>query len=158
MSHSFCTFELAGELFCVPVEAVQEVIRHHAATPVPLSPPAVRGLINLRGQIVVVVDLARLLGIDTKRSDAQPPNIVVHTSDGPLSLEVDDIGDVLDVDPEAIEAPPPTMPSALRRLTRGVCKLEGRLMVLLDVDRTLERVGSDRPPPADPLRPAPAAA
>src|ERR1043165_1717300 len=105
----FCTFFVDGLYFGVEVLKVQEVIRYQEMTPVPLAPPVVRGLINLRGQIVAAIDLRRRLGLTERPKDSLPMNVVVRTADGAASLLVDDIGDVLNVDASSYEAPPQTL-------------------------------------------------
>src|SRR5690242_6364587 len=131
----YCTFFL-GELFLgVTVDAVQEVIRGQELTRVPLAPPAVRGLMNLRGRIVTAIDLRRRLGLDDLPADRPPMNVVVRTAGGPVSLLVDRIGDVLEVAAEAVEPPPEALRGPGRDLVRGACPLPDRLLVVLDADR-----------------------
>src|SRR3954464_4816791 len=96
----YCTFYLDGHYFGLDVLKVQEIIRYQEMTRVPLAPPVVRGLINLRGQIVTAIDLRRRLELAERPADHLPVNVVVHTEDGAVSLLVDEIGDVLEV-PEA---------------------------------------------------------
>ena len=96
MANQYCTFRLGGHLFGVPVETVQEVLRQQELTKVPLSSPEVRGLINLRGQIVVTVDLRCRIGLPERAGDTPVTNVVVRTSEGATSLLVDEIGDVLE--------------------------------------------------------------
>src|SRR5438132_7996946 len=92
-STQYCTFLLDGMLFGVEVKKVQEVIRYQPITRVPLAAPAVRGLINLRGQIVTALDLRQRLELRPRPADKLPTNVVVQTADGVLSLLVDDIGE-----------------------------------------------------------------
>ncbi len=134
---SYCTFHLDGLYFGVEVLEVQEVIRFQRMTKVPLAPPVVSGLINLRGQVVTAIDLRRRLGMPDRPADQQPMNVVVRTEDGPVSLLVDDIGDVIDVDDASFEPPPETLQGIARELVSGVYKLEGRLLLVLDVEKTL---------------------
>lgn len=130
----FSTFELAGHLFGVEVTRVQEVIRTQTLTPVPLAGHEVEGLINLRGQIVLAIDLRRRLGLD-ERDDQQPPmNVVVWTEDTPISLLVDRIGDVVDVSGRVFEEAPDTLDEATRALIRGAYALDDRLLLVPDVD------------------------
>ena len=132
----YCTFHVAGLYFGVRVRQVQEVIRHQPMTPVPLAPPAVRGLINLRGQIVPAIDLRRRLGLPDADAVSEPPmNVVVRTADGVVSLLVDQIGEVLDLDPADYERPPETLTGVARACIGGVYKLPGRLMLALDTDQ-----------------------
>src|SRR4051794_28626709 len=93
----YCTFFLDEHYFGIDVLKVQEIIRFQQMTRVPLAPPAVRGLINLRGQIVMGIDLRRRLGLQGAAAEATPVNIVVRTDDGAVSLLVDEIGDVVEV-------------------------------------------------------------
>lgn len=139
-----CTFVLDGQSFGIAVEHVQEIIRSQKTTRVPLAPPAVRGLINLRGQIVAAIDLRRRLGLPERPGCEPPINVVVRTDDGAASLLVDDIGDVLPVSAAAFEPPPPTLAGPARELIRGAVKLESTLLLILDVERAVA-VGSARP-------------
>jgi purine-binding chemotaxis protein CheW len=134
-SQQFCTFVLKQELFGVPVQQVQEVIRYQEMTRVPLVSEVVSGLINLRGQIVTAIDLRRCLGIGERPEGQLPMNVVVRTGDGPVSLLVDDIGDVIEVEPDLFEAPPETLRGEQRAMVRGVYKLADKLLLELDVVR-----------------------
>lgn len=133
----FCTFYLDKLLFGVEVSKVQEVIRYQEVTRVPLAPPVVRGLINLRGQIVTALDLRRRLELPDRPADWAPMNVVVRSGDEAVSLLVDEIGDVLDVEDECFEAPPQTLRGEARELIRGVYKLEDRLLLMLDTEKTV---------------------
>jgi purine-binding chemotaxis protein CheW len=133
----FCTFFLKSEFFGVPVQQVQEVIRYQEMTRVPLVPRVIRGLINLRGQIVMAVDLRRRLGMDDRPDSQLPMNVVVRTDDGAVSFLVDEIGDVLEADEDTLEPPPQTVHGQARELVRGVYKLQERLMLVLDTERAV---------------------
>src|SRR5437868_11453098 len=103
--HQYCTFYVDGHYFGLDVLQVQEIIRFQEMTRVPLAPPVVRGLINLRGQIVTAIDLRRRLEMPDRLDDQFPVNVVVHTDDGAVSLLVDEIGDVLEVSEVLFERP-----------------------------------------------------
>lgn len=137
MERQFATFYLADLLFGVEVEKVQEVLRYQEMTPVPLASSVVEGLINLRGQIVTAIDLRRRLDLEERPAGQQPMNVVLRTDDNPVSLLVDEIGDVVQIGDELFEAPPETIRGAARELIRGVFKLEGRLLLVLDSDRAM---------------------
>ena len=138
MSHQYCTFMLDGHLFGVPVASVQEVLKQQDVTPVPLAPREVSGLINLRGQIVTTLDLRTRLGLPARAADVGSVSVVVRAADGgPVSLVVDQIGDVLEADESLLEPPPDTVPHEVRELVMGICKLEDRLMLLLDTERAV---------------------
>ena len=123
----------------VDVLMVQEVIRFQAMTPVPLAPPAVRGLINLRGQIVTAVDLRTRFDLPrAARSDRPPTNVVVKADEGAIALLVDEIGDVVEVGDDTFESPPDTVAGPPATSSAGVHKLEGRLLLVLDAHRALD--------------------
>lgn len=128
-----CTFYLDGLLFGVDVANVQEVIRAQPMTPVPMAPFAVRGLINLRGQIVTAIDMRTQLGLAA--AEAASTNVVVRSGESITSLLVDEIGDVLEVEGGLFEPPPQTLPRRTRALIKGVYKLDPRLLLLLDIER-----------------------
>jgi purine-binding chemotaxis protein CheW len=137
MENQYCTFHL-GDLFLgIEVLQVQEVIRAQGMTRVPLAAPAVKGLINLRGQIVTAIDLRERLSLPPRADGQQAMNVVVRTDEGAVSLLVDEIGDVLEVDEAHYESVPDTLPPAARALIRGVYKLPERLLLILDTERTL---------------------
>lgn len=139
-----CTFFLDDLYFGVEVQKVQEVIRYQEMTRVPLAQPVVRGLINLRGQIVTAIDMRRRLGLPALSADQLPMNVVIRTDDGPVSLLVDEIGDVLEVDHDSYDSPPETLRGATRDLIKGAYKLNGRLLLTLDSDRAVSVTGGQR--------------
>jgi len=136
-TRQLCTFQLAGASFGVDVTHVQEVIREQEMTRVPLAPPMIYGLINLRGQIVSAIDMRTRLGLPPRTSETPPMNVVVRTDEGAMSLLVDQIGDVIEVGDEAFERPPETLDVATKDLVQGVYKLEGHLLLLLDTARVV---------------------
>jgi purine-binding chemotaxis protein CheW len=142
-SQQFCTFFVADLYFGVEVLRVQEVIRSLEMTRVPLAPPAVQGLINLRGQIVTALDMRTRLGLERRPPERPPMNVVVRTDDGAISLLVDEIGDVIETSDETFERPPETMPVAAKGLIHGVYKLPKRLLLVLDSQKatSLEPMG-----------------
>ena len=138
--HQYCTFLLDGYYFGIDVLRVQEIIRFQNMTHVPLAHAVVRGLINLRGQIVTAIDLRRRLELAERPADQQPINVVVHTDDGAVSLLVDAIGDVLHVSDELFEPPPETLKGKTRDMIRGAYKLEHRLLLVLNIAEVLSFV------------------
>ena len=139
MAHDqFCTFYVRGMFLGLEVTCIQEVIRAQPLTVVPLTSPVIAGLMNLRGQIVTAIDLRHRLGLPPRDPDERPINVVVRTPDGAVSLLVDEIGDVLEVDEESFERPPETLKGVARDLIRGAYKLKDRLLLVLDAARTLD--------------------
>lgn len=140
----FCTFHLGGLFLGVGVERVQEVLRHQRLTRVPLASPVIRGLINLRGQIVTALDLRRRLGLPPRPEGQLPMNVVLRTGEGAISLLVDEIGDVLPVDVELFSPPPETLRGPARALVRGAYRLRDRLLLHLNTDEILNFDGAAR--------------
>src|SRR5260370_8162668 len=112
----FCTFYLDKLLFGVELKGVQEVIRSLDMTKVPLAPAVVSGLINLRGQIVTAVDLRRRLELEPRPSGMLAMNVVVRSDDGAVSLLVDEIGDVFEVEGTTFVIPSETLSHPLRTI------------------------------------------
>jgi purine-binding chemotaxis protein CheW len=137
-SGQFSTFIVANLFFGVDVLRVQEVLRFQPMTAVPQAPKVIEGLINLRGQIVTAIDMRQRLQLPPRPADKSPMNIVVRTSDGAVSLLVDEIGDVLHMDESDYERPPENLDAAARELIRGVYKLKDRLLLVLDEERTAD--------------------
>lgn len=133
----YCTFFLDGLRFGVDVQKVQEVVPYQAMTRVPLAPPTVRGLLNLRGQIVTGLDLRRRLGLADRSETTLPMNVVLRGEDSPVSFLVDSVGEVIEVAGEW-ERPPETLQGRVRELIAGVCPLDGELLLVLDTVRTLD--------------------
>ena len=129
----FCTFRLDGSLYGIDVQDVREVFRDQEATRVPLAPAVVRGLINLRGQIVTTIDLRRRLGLPTGDIE-EPIHVLVRTEHELVSLLVDEIGEVIETRESDFETPPETMDRRARELIRGAYKLEGELLLVLDTE------------------------
>lgn len=140
-SKQFCTFFLSGLFFGVEVLKVQEVIRYQEMTAVPLASRTIQGLINLRGQIVTAIDLRRRLELPPRSGGDLPMNVVVRTDDGAVSLLVDEIGDVVEIQDDIFERPPETLRGVARSLVTGVYKLKERLLLILDTENAVNLAG-----------------
>lgn len=136
-SQQFCSFHVADLFFGIPVREVQEVIRYQAMTQVPRAPREIAGLINLRGQIVTALDMRRRLNLSPLPAGKLPMNVVVRTDDSAVSLLVDDIGDVIEVEQDAFERPPETLNGDVKQIVQGVYKLKNRLLLSVDTARTV---------------------
>lgn len=128
----YCTFYLGTNLFGVEVKRVQEVLKYQTMTRVPLAPDIVQGLINLRGQIVVAIDLRRRLKMPPRAKERLPMNVVLRTGEGAASLLVDEIGDVVELDSDAFEPPPQTLQGSIREVIQGAYKMKSQLLLVLD--------------------------
>jgi len=137
----FATFFLNGLFFGVEVLKVQEVIRYQEMTRVPIAPTMIQGLINLRGQIITAIDLRRRFEMPPRAQNQLPMNVVVRTDDGAVSLLVDEIGDVVEIQDDTYERLPETLTGVARELVRGVYKLKDHLLLILDTERTVSLPG-----------------
>jgi purine-binding chemotaxis protein CheW len=129
-----CTFYLDNQMYGVDVQSVQEVIRYQEMTDVPLAPDSVVGLINLRGQIVTAIDLRTRLGLPNRVEGQLPMNVVVQSSDGAISLLVDQIGDVQEINSDNFESLPETFQGVSRTMIRGAYKMRNNLVLILDTE------------------------
>ena len=132
----YCTFWVDTLYLGIDVHTVQEVMRTLEMTPVPLAPASVVGLINLRGRIVTAIDLRRRLALPPRPDGQEPMNVVMRLDDGAVSLVVDEIGDVIEVDRDSFERVPDTLHGEHRALIRGVYKLNNQLLLILDGAKT----------------------
>jgi purine-binding chemotaxis protein CheW len=136
--HKISTFRVDGELFGVDALLVQEVSRYLPLTPVPLAPASVGGVMNLRGEVVTALDLRRLLGRPDRAEGELPMNVVLRSEGGSVSLLVDDIESVEDVEDEVFEPIPDTVTGAAREFLSGAYKMPDGLLLTLDVPRVLD--------------------
>ena len=137
MSIRMVTFTLDGHLYGVDVDAVQEVLRGQPRTRIPLAPRALAGLINLRGQVLSAIDLRSQLDLPARDADEEPMLVVIRVAGEPVALLVDAIGSVVDVDADQFEPPPDTLSGTSREVLLGAYKLEGQLLLALDVERAV---------------------
>jgi len=136
-SRQYSTFDVGGFYFGIDVLQVQEVLRYQDMTPVPLAPSVIEGLINLRGQIVTAVDMRRRLSLPPRAEGDTAMNAVVRTDEDAVSLLVDEIGDVVEVDSDSFERPPENLDPSIRDVVRGIHKLKDRLLLVLDISQAL---------------------
>ena len=142
-SRQYSTFYVGDKFFGVEVLKVQEVLRYQEMTRVPLSPPVIEGLINLRCQIVTAVDMRRTLKLDPRAADRTPMNMVVRSEDGAVSLLVDEIGDVVEPPQDSYESAPETMRAEQKEVIDGVYKLDSGLLLVLHTERVLRVQASE---------------
>ena len=137
ITRDLVTFSLEDALLGVDVGAVQEVLGGVQLTAIPLAPPAVAGLVNLRGQVLLAVDLRARMGRPARRSDQPKASVILLTERGQVCLVVDSIGEVVRVSDAQFEPPPETLSSAAQSLVRGAYKLDHQLLLALDVESAL---------------------
>ncbi|MCD6134235.1 MAG: chemotaxis protein CheW [Candidatus Omnitrophica bacterium] len=132
-------FKLGEEEFGGDIFQIREIIRVPEITPVPQAPDFVEGMINLRGQVLAVIDLAKRFGMKGEREQSKDSRIiVVELDDNLLGMIVDAVPEVLRVPEDKIESTPEAITSWVHRdFIRGIANLEGRLIVILDLNRIL---------------------
>ena len=135
--NGFVTLTVADQLCGVPVLSVRDILGEHKITRIPLAPPEVAGSLNLRGRIVTAIDLRRRLRLPPA-PEGQPPMSVVAEQAGELyALLVDQVSEVMSLKSHTFERNPPTLPPAWAQFSSGIYRLEGRLLVVLDVSKLL---------------------
>ena len=130
-------FELANEVYGVDISRVQEIIRMTTITRLPRAPEFVEGVINLRGKVIPVVDLKKRFGLEGGERTKASRIVVVDVGDHTIGMMVDAVSEVLRVAGGAVEPPSPVVTTIESDYIRGIAKLEGRLIILLDLDKVL---------------------
>ncbi len=163
----YLTFVLGGEMFAIGILAIREIIEYQALTAVPMMPPCVRGVINLRGAVVPVIDLAARFGRPVSAVNKRTAIVIVEVAEGDerqvVGVVVDAVSEVIDIAADDVE-PPPSFGTRMRaEFIHGIGKVRGRFVILLDVDRALSpaEIGSlaaANPDPAHDRSEAPALA
>lgn len=133
------TFNLGKEEFAVPILQIQEINRLTEITRVPKSPDFVEGVINLRGKVIPVIDLRKRFGLPQGELGKYARIIVVNMDSRMLGLIVDSVSEVLRLSEDAIEPPPPVVAGIDSEYIRGLGKMEGRLLILLDLNKILTK-------------------
>lgn len=130
------SFHIDDEEFGLEILRVQEIIRTPPLTRVPASPAFVEGVVNLRGRVIPVISLRKRFGLGARELDKETRIVVVEVMGTVLGLMVDAVSEVLRIKPDTLE-PPPRLGRVEREYVRGVAKLEGRLLILLDIERLM---------------------
>ncbi|MBU0516105.1 MAG: chemotaxis protein CheW [Proteobacteria bacterium] len=134
------TFVLEGEEFGIDIGMVKEINRLMKITPVPKAPAAVEGVINLRGQVVPVVDLRREFKMAPRQEDRNTRIVVVEMEEMTVGFMVDAVSEVLTISRSSVEPPPAIIGGLDSDLVNGVAKIEDRLVIILDLARVVDRV------------------
>ncbi|MEJ2379429.1 MAG: chemotaxis protein CheW [Pseudolabrys sp.] len=134
----YVTAVIGGQLFGLPILHVQDVFLPERLTRVPLAPSEVAGVLNLRGRIVTLIDLRGLLGLGARGADEAAMAIGVETRGESYGLLIDSVGEVHKLDEAGREPPPVNLDPRLARVCAGIHRLDGQLLVILDVERVLD--------------------
>jgi purine-binding chemotaxis protein CheW len=134
----YVTFTTAGQMFGLPIERVQDVFKPTRLTRVPLAGADIAGVLNLRGRIVTVIELRSRLGLGARDAGQVPMAIGIEYRGESFGLLVDAIGEVLKLPDGEREANPVNLDRKFGRVSAGVYRLDGHLLVVLDIDRVLD--------------------
>jgi len=134
----YVTAMIGGQLFGMPIRSVQDVFLPERITRVPLASPEFAGVLNLRGRIVTLIDMRERLGLPPRESDATPMAVGVELRGESYGLLIDSIGEVHKLDESMREPNPINLDARLARVSSGIYRLDGQLLMLVDVDRVLD--------------------
>jgi purine-binding chemotaxis protein CheW len=133
----FVTFYVGNLLIGVDIQHVEEINRQVDVTPVPHAPPQVRGVINLRGEVVTVVDLRKVLDMGQTEVNQYSRTVVVNSGSEEIGLLVDRVADVMLARTDQIDPPPANVGGIAGQFFKGIYKLEKTLLIVLDVDAAI---------------------
>lgn len=131
------TFELDSEIYGISVSEVREVLRYSDIAPVPGAPNFVVGIINLRGNVVTVIDTRSRFGLPKIEVNDDTRIIIIDIEDQEVGILVDSVAEVVDLDANSIEAAPNVGNEDTSRYIKGVTSMEGKLLILVDVNKLL---------------------
>jgi purine-binding chemotaxis protein CheW len=134
----YVTAVAGRQLFGLPILRVQDVFMPERLTRVPLAPPEIAGVLNLRGRIVTLIDLGKRLGLEAEAKPEQPMALGVEYRGESYALLIDSVGEVLKLDDNTRETNPINLDPRLARVSAGIHRLDGQLLVIIDVDRVLD--------------------
>jgi purine-binding chemotaxis protein CheW len=134
----YVTVLLGGQLFGLPISRVQDVFMPERLTRVPLARPEIAGVLNLRGRIVTAIDMRCRLGLPKRNDDRPAMAIGIECKGESYGLLIDTVGEVLKLDESNLESNPVNLDGRLAQISAGIHRLEGQLLVILDVDRVLD--------------------
>ena len=133
----FVTVMIGEHLFGLPIARVQDVFMPDRLTRVPLAPPEIAGVLNLRGRIVTTIDMRRRLGMPPREDNKPSMAVGIELKGESYGLLIDTVGEVMKLGDDTREPNPVNLDTRLARVSGGVHRLEGQLMVILDVDHVL---------------------
>jgi purine-binding chemotaxis protein CheW len=130
-------FRVGEQIFCVDIMAVREIRGWTAATPLPRAPDYVRGVINLRGAVLPIVDLGARLGLQTTQATARHVIMVVHLGGRTVGLLVDAVSDIVTITDDVVQPTPDIASEQVKTFVRGLFALDGKMVSLIALDKIL---------------------
>lgn len=139
-TNELLTVTIDNQIFGIPILQVQDVLKNQSVTRVPLAPPEIVGSLNLRGRIVTAIQVRERLGLPPAPADTQGVSIVVEDEGELYSLIFDRVGDVMNLSLSDFESNPSTLDPHFRDVADGIYRLQGRLLVVLDIPKMLRGI------------------
>lgn len=136
--HEYVTAIIDGQLFGLPILRVQDVFAPERLTKVPLAPAEIAGVLNLRGRIVTLIEMRHRLGLEQRKNDSPVMAVGVESRGESYGLLIDSVGEVLKLHDVACEPNPSNLDPGLASVSTGIYRLDGQLLMVLDVDRVLD--------------------
>jgi purine-binding chemotaxis protein CheW len=136
----FLTVKISANIFAIEVESIKDVLNMGKIVKVPLSPNHVMGLINIRGKIVLVIDIKPLLGIDGEYDLKKCMNIVLDHQDGAYSIIVDSVGSVINISRDEILENPESINENWQRFSKGIYTTQKELISIINIEEVLSQV------------------
>lgn len=130
-------FRLGSQEFCIDIKLIREIRGWSPATPLPHAPPYLRGVINLRGAVLPIIDLGVRFGIETEIPGPHHVIIVVQIGERQVGMLVDAVSDILTVDPDAVRVTPDVASDVAKNFVRGLLTIEGRMISLISIDNLI---------------------
>lgn len=134
----YVTAMIGDQLFGLPIRRAQDVFLPERLTRVPRAPPEIAGVLNLRGRIVTLIDMRKRLGFSPRADSAAPLAIGVELRGESYGLLIDGVGEVFNLADETREPNPINLDPRLARVSAGIHRLDGQLLIVIDVDRVLD--------------------
>ncbi len=144
MEKQLVVFELADEHYGLDITTVESIIKMQAITKMPHAPNFVEGITNLRGTVVPVMDLRRRFGLDSKEKDRETRIVVSNMNGVQVGIIVDAVSQVLRIQDEMIEPPPPMSTTINSAFILGIAKLDDQLVILLELEKILSTEEQER--------------
>ncbi len=138
MEHQLVVFDLANEFYGIDIAIVESIIKVQAITQLPQTPAYIKGVTNLRGTVLPVIDLRIRFGLETQQDTKQTRVIIVTMGNIKVGVMVDGVSEVLRVSDDLIEPLPPMVNSVNSDFLKGIVRLEDRLIILLEVEKVLD--------------------
>ena len=137
MEQQLVVFELGGEFYGINIAVVESIIKLQAITQLPQTPVYIKGVTNLRGTVLPVIDLRTRFGLETQPDTKQSRIIIVTMGNIKVGVMVDGVSEVLRISDESIEPLPPMVNAVNADFLKGIVRLEDRLIILLEVEKVL---------------------